>query len=198
MKKSRIIISTIVLSSSLLFAGQMNFIKYDTKVYNHSNAKNQIGTIDTATPVDVLSSKGNFKEIKVTGWAGYGFENVLFKDVGERVFYLLLNDNKTLKIKELVEKTDSFGTLWKKVSYKVWVDKKSLTKNIESIDNQGKELFASRCGACHASPEIKHYTINQWPSIITAMKPRAGLSDQEEKLVTKYLQKEVSKGASHE
>ncbi|WP_294963332.1 hypothetical protein [Sulfurimonas sp.] len=198
MKKSGIILSSIILSSSLLFAGKSSFINQDTKVFMKSDAKKEIGKIDTATPIEVLSSIGNFREIKVTGWASYGFENVLFKDIGQRIFYLVLKDNKTKKAKELAKGTDSFGSEWRKVSYKVWVNKTSLSKKINDIDKKGQELFASRCGACHASPEVQHYTANQWPSIIEAMKPRAGLSSQEAQFINKYLQRKTVKGSNHE
>lgn len=198
MKRKKIILSSVLFSTSLLFAGQNTFINNDSKVFLKADAKVEIGKIDTATPVEVLSSKGQFKEIKVTGWAGYGFENVLFKDVGQRVFYLVLNDNKTKKPKKLATKTDSFETQWKKISYTLWVNKKSLTTNLDDVYNKGKELFVTRCGSCHASPEIKHYTANQWPNIIVAMKPRAGLSGQEVQFITKYLQGQILEGTSHE
>ncbi len=198
MKKNKIILSSILFSTSLLFAGQNGFISHDSKVFLNADGKKEIGKIDTATPVEILSSKGNFKEIKVVGWGGYGFENVLFKDVGERVFYLVLNDNKTKKPKELAEKTDSFETQWKKVSYTLWVNEKSLTTNIDEVYKEGQELFVTRCGSCHVSPEIKHYTTNQWPNIIEGMKSRAGLTKQDVKYITKYIQAETTKGKSHE
>ncbi|SKB46024.1 hypothetical protein [Malaciobacter marinus] len=189
MKKRSLILIGLIFSNSLLFAGQNAYLKNDGQVFLTPNAKKEVGKIDTATPVEVLNEKGNFKKVKVSGWAAYGFENVLFKDVGKRIFYLVLDDNKTIKPQILGEKTDTYDTVWKNVSYTFWVKKESLSKDIDSIYAKGKELFTNRCGACHAAPELEHYTVNQWPSIINSMKPRAGLTDEDMQFVVKFVQK---------
>lgn len=188
MKKRNLILIGLIFSNSLLFAGQKAYLNSDQKVFLNANSKKVIGKIDTATPVEVLGTKGDFKKIKVSGWAAYGFENVLFKDVGKRVFYLVLNDNKTKKPQIHDKKTDTYDTQWKNVSYTLWIKKGSLAKSIDSVYAKGKELFANRCGACHAAPELEHYTVNQWPSIIKSMKPRAGLTDADMQYVVKYVQ----------
>lgn len=186
-----------MLLSGHLFASNKSFIKHDTEVFATNKGTKNVGLIETATPVEELASFKTMKKVKLTGWVSYGFENVVFRDVGERIFYVILDDAMKKNAKKSTKRMDSFGTQWRKVSYVFWINKKALTKNKSEIMRKGQDLFATRCGACHASPEVKHYTSNQWPSIIEAMKLRAGLSTQEAKVITKYLQDKTFKGGSH-
>lgn len=187
MKKKSLIFLSLILSGSL-FAQQNAFIQKEAKVFANSSAKAQAGKIEIATPVEVLETKANLQKVKLIGWSAYGFENVLFKDVGQRVIYAALDEKVAKKAKVISSKTDDYDTQWNQVSYELWIKKDTTTKNIENVWSVGKELFTNRCGACHASPELTHYTTNQWPGVINSMKSRAGLTDEEMQMVTKFVQ----------
>lgn len=53
----------------------------------------------------------------------------------------------------------------------------------------GENLFYGRCTLCHVAREPGDFTMNQWMGITESMFPRAGLNDEERKLVLEFLAK---------
>jgi len=51
----------------------------------------------------------------------------------------------------------------------------------------GRQLFASRCGACHAPPAPTSKAADLWPKEIHEMKVRARLDDAQARLIERYL-----------
>nr|WP_276206059.1 molybdopterin dinucleotide binding domain-containing protein [Thauera propionica] len=57
----------------------------------------------------------------------------------------------------------------------------------------GEKLFYERCTLCHVPREPGDYTVKQWHGITESMFPRAGLTDDERKLVLEFLEKNAKK-----
>ncbi|MFU2489202.1 molybdopterin-dependent oxidoreductase [Thauera sp. WH-1] len=53
----------------------------------------------------------------------------------------------------------------------------------------GEKLFYERCTLCHVPREPGDFTVKQWHGITESMFPRAGLTDEERKLVLDFLEK---------
>lgn len=53
----------------------------------------------------------------------------------------------------------------------------------------GEKLFYQRCTVCHGPRDPGQFTQKQWHGIMQSMFPRAGLNDEEEKLVMEFLMK---------
>jgi hypothetical protein len=52
---------------------------------------------------------------------------------------------------------------------------------------QGRVLYINNCSRCHSLYSPDDYGSGQWPQILAAMGPRAGLSSSQTSLVQKYL-----------
>lgn len=55
-----------------------------------------------------------------------------------------------------------------------------------SLD-QGKAVFLSKCGNCHALKKISDYTPDRWKDILKVEIPRAKLSNEESDQVTAFI-----------
>ena len=51
----------------------------------------------------------------------------------------------------------------------------------------GERIFYQRCTVCHGPRDPAQYTIQQWKGITPSMFPRAGLNEEEQKLVYEFL-----------
>lgn len=181
----------LILASNLIFASDLKFTSSDSQIYINSNDENSIGIVELATPVEVLELKDKMAKIKLKGWSADGFENVLFADIGKRIIYLNADEKIKKYAKVLQNKIDDYDSSWNEVSYEIWIKKSNLIKSKDKALEEGAEIYENSCGACHASPSIKHYTVNQWPNIIKSMETRAGLMQEERQAVIKFLQNQV-------
>ncbi|NNM05967.1 MAG: hypothetical protein HKO65_12835, partial [Gemmatimonadetes bacterium] len=50
-----------------------------------------------------------------------------------------------------------------------------------------EELYDAKCGRCHAPYAPESYAADEWPGIVRSMRSQAGLSEDEEALLTEYL-----------
>jgi len=60
-----------------------------------------------------------------------------------------------------------------------------------SID-KGRDLYELKCGRCHFAYVPQKYSAEEWKTIMTDMGPQSGLTEETEKLIIGYLQKEAS------
>jgi hypothetical protein len=51
----------------------------------------------------------------------------------------------------------------------------------------GRALYVERCSSCHVPPAPTSVPADRWPGEVAEMKERAGLSDDEARLVERYL-----------
>ncbi len=51
----------------------------------------------------------------------------------------------------------------------------------------GRSLFVQRCIQCHALPEIRAHSADEWPKLISEMADRAHLKAEEKQAVLVYL-----------
>ena len=65
----------------------------------------------------------------------------------------------------------------------------ALIEKQQATMSPGEKMFYQRCTVCHGPRDPAQYTKLQWKGITESMFPRAGLDDDERKLVTDFLMK---------
>ncbi len=53
--------------------------------------------------------------------------------------------------------------------------------------NKGLQLYADKCGSCHALYKPREITPARWTEMLPEMKTKAQLTDKEYDLITRYL-----------
>ena len=53
--------------------------------------------------------------------------------------------------------------------------------------NAGREYYIQRCSGCHSLKAPARYSPQQWEKFLAEMKTKAGVKDDEEKMILKYL-----------
>ncbi|MDQ6765541.1 MAG: hypothetical protein M3Z22_05505 [Verrucomicrobiota bacterium] len=53
--------------------------------------------------------------------------------------------------------------------------------------NRGRSAFLSRCGHCHALPDLHEHPAADWPRLVAVMAPRSGLNADERAAVLAYI-----------
>ena len=183
-----------ILFASLSFANDKNiYTQNNANVYLNTNTSVFQGKIEPATPLTFIKKKNDLVLVELKGWSSEGSETVIFKNIGVRVIYAVLDEKLIKNIKVLEKKSDYYETVWSKVSIKLWINEKHIVKNINTVWKKSETLYEERCGACHATPDLEHFTANQWPGVIKSMASRAGLLEKESVLVTKYVQNKARK-----
>ena len=59
--------------------------------------------------------------------------------------------------------------------------------------DQGKTVFLTKCGSCHALKKISQYTTDQWTNILKVEIPRAKLNSVESGQVTAFIMAKANK-----
>jgi nitrate/TMAO reductase-like tetraheme cytochrome c subunit len=147
-----------------------------------------LGKVTTATELAVIKTLGEKTQVRINGWSAYGAETIIFKTIGKRIILALLNDKAIKSIKKGKTQQDEYEAEWNESSIVGWVKTSDLTKEKDAIWTKANQLFTERCGGCHQSHPPHEFTANQWPNILKAMKDRAGLTSDDQWLLTKFMQ----------
>lgn len=174
----------------ILFSTALNASStYASKMTNLMNKSgNNVGTITPGTKLDIIKKSGENTKVRVSGWSAFGAETVIFKQMGKRIILSILDESVISKVKKGQSKTDEYESVWNQNSFTGWVKTSDLIKSQEKIWEKAENLFKQRCGGCHQAHPPHEFTANQWPNIVKAMKDRAGLSIDDQWLLTKYMQ----------
>ena len=62
--------------------------------------------------------------------------------------------------------------------------------------DRGRAIYVGHCGNCHLIPKPTDHTPEEWPGHVSAMSERAGLTDDEQELVVRYVVTMASSTAS--
>ncbi len=192
--KRRIFVFIFILCTSLSFANAKNiYTQKNANIYLNPDTSVKKGHIEPATPLRFIKKKNDLVLVELTGWSSEGSETIIFKNIGVRVIYAVLDESLIKDIKVIKKQSDYYETVWNKVSIKLWIKEKNTVNNILMVWKKAQTLYEQRCGACHATPDLEHFTANQWPGVIKSMASRAGLNKKESVLVTKYVQEKARK-----
>jgi|GEM_PF-159805 len=147
-----------------------------------------IAKVMPGTALRVLSKKGDWIEVEVSGWSPAGGERYLFKEIGQRIRLAKLTEQGLSKRTVIAEKEDYYENTWQNARLAGWVARADTSADLGAVWEEANDLFHKRCTRCHALHRPSEFTANQWPSILKIMTVRAGLSTDRKALVTQYLQ----------
>lgn len=169
-------------------AGETLYTAHSVPV-NATPTTDYLGTLDVATPVEVLEKKGDMTKIRVSGWSLKEYPSQIFKEAGLRIEYASFDEEKVVSLIPAQGEKTVQGNVWQRSSAEGWVPSKNLTKDIESLWKAGKERQANACSACHGAPAASHFTANQWASLLPLRGGRAGHTRRgNNELMFKWLQ----------
>jgi hypothetical protein len=147
-----------------------------------------LGTVTPGTPLEVVKRDNDHAEVRIDGWSMTGADQYVFAAKGQRITLVRLTTIESANRKVLGHSKDDYGIDWQHVVVTGWVAPGTLTGDVAPVWAEADALFKKRCTACHALHQPTEFTANQWPHILKIMTQRAGLTQDETTLVTKYLQ----------
>lgn len=172
-----------------LFAeGGKMFSAVVKEVYLDNSSKKVVGRLMPTNPVEVLEKKDNLFQVKISGYVEGKNSRAIYFAPGKRIFVTILNKNSGVSL-EKGETTDVDGKPWQKVSFVAYIGKQGLREDLSSVFQEASDLFYGNCAQCHAIPDVKKFTANQWPNIVKTKRRLTPLDDEQVRLIEIYLQK---------
>ncbi len=164
------------------------------QLYATASGGAAIGSATPGTPLAVTTAASSGREqVTVEGWSRKGGESVVLQAPGLRILLARLTPAAVAARKVLGQQTDSYGTVWEHVSVPVWVETKDVVNSIATVWDAAGKLYAARCAACHALHAPNELAANAWPGEMRTMAKNAGLSPEQDALITRYLQDHAKK-----
>ncbi|WP_334085276.1 heme-binding protein [Helicobacter typhlonius] len=181
-----------VLLMSLTFvctqAGEILYASKVKSLYKEGDNK-VVGRLLPTAKVDVLEHKGNKVLLRIQGYKQVGSQAALYFAPNRRILNVGFSKNVDVAFKSIETFKESESKQeWELASVDLWSDDAHLVESVEQLYNEAKDLFAN-CSICHALHPPKEFNANAWPSVIKSMKTRVGFDNDQEYLVSQYLQK---------
>ncbi|MDG3088501.1 NapC/NirT family cytochrome c [Vibrio hannami] len=168
-------------------------------VYTVSSAEmGELGRINPAVALDVISANGNERQVLLNGYQMQGAEQVLYMGEGQRSIIASLTEagQSALKVGEFKE--DEYGNKWRSAELTATIDAPVLPSS-DPLWAYAEELDNVYCSACHAKISASHFTVNAWGPVAKGMGDRTDISELDLEILTKYFQnhaKDIA-GAAH-
>ena len=182
------IISTLTLTFICTQAAEIYYASKIKSLYKEGDNK-IVGRLLPTAAVEVLERKDNKVLLRIKGYTQVGSNAALYFAPNRRILNAGFSKNVGVTFtnietfKESETKQD-----WELASVNLWSEDTDLTQDLQSLYKKASELFTN-CSICHTLHPPKEFTANAWPSVIKSMKTRVGYNNDEEYLVSQYLQK---------
>jgi len=157
----------------------------------------EAGTLNIATKVEVLETKGNRVKIGIDGWRKkIGAGRVVYYDFGLNILSVQLTKDAALEegvIESFEEKEDPMtGLIWQRVEVIIWTDKDYLVNDLQPLWDYARSTYNTSCSVCHTQPSESHFDANSWPGMFQGMIAFVNMDQDTQALVQKYLQEHSS------
>ncbi|QFU23926.1 pentaheme c-type cytochrome TorC [Shewanella eurypsychrophilus] len=157
----------------------------------------EAGTLNIATKVKVLETKGNRVKVGIDGWRKkIGAGRVIYYDFGLNILSAQLTKDAALEegvMQVFEEKEDPMtGLTWQRVEAKIWTEKDYLVTDLQPLWDYARETYTTSCSVCHTQPEEAHFDANSWPGMFQGMIAFVNMDQDTQALVQKYLQEHSS------
>ena len=180
-------------ASGSLSKGLSYFTVKPVEVFEDEALQSAVGTLELATAIDVIDTKGDKVQLEVSAWRkekGYG--RVLYEDFARNIRAAVLT-REAAQSESLVQagdaKTDDLtGLDWREVTVKLWAPAGAFVADISPLWDVAADSYNSSCSVCHAQPDPGHFSANAWPSQFSGMVGFTNLNQEDQALVLKYLQ----------
>lgn len=166
-------------------------------IYLNHKTDVEAGTLNIATQIKVLETKGARIKIGINGWRKQiGAGRVIYLDFGINMLLVQLEKfaaQETGVIVGFEEKEDDMtGLKWQRVEVQVWTDADYLIAEQQPLWDYARDTFRTSCSVCHSQPDEAHFDANTWPGMFQGMIAFVNMDQDTQALVQKYLQQHSS------
>ncbi|QDO83027.1 pentaheme c-type cytochrome TorC [Shewanella psychropiezotolerans] len=176
---------------------QFYFTALTKPLFYNDKTDVEAGTLNIATKVKVLETKGNRVKVRIDGWRKkVGAGRVIYYDFGLNILSAQLTKDAALEegvMQVFEEKEDPMtGLTWQRVEAKIWTEKDYLVTDLQPLWDYARSTYSTSCSVCHTQPDENHFDANSWPGMFQGMIAFVNMDQDTQALVQKYLQEHSS------
>ncbi|MPY22685.1 pentaheme c-type cytochrome TorC [Shewanella sp. YLB-07] len=176
---------------------QFYFTALTKPLFYNDKTDVEAGTLNIATKVKVLETKGNRVKVRIDGWRKkIGAGRVIYYDFGLNILSAQLTKDAALEegvMQVFEEKEDPMtGLTWQRVEAKIWTEKDYLVTDLQPLWDYARSTYSTSCSVCHTQPDENHFDANSWPGMFQGMIAFVNMDQDTQALVQKYLQEHSS------
>ncbi len=166
-------------------------------VYPVANIPMQnFATINPTTKLNVLSTEGNQRTVRIDAFQMKGAEQILFFGEGQRAIVATLTEQGQHALEVGEYRIDPYGNEWRTASLTGTIDS-PVVDTLEPIWSYATQLDNVYCATCHAKIPANHFTVNAWGPIAKGMGDRTDISPENLEILTKFFQYHAKDIAGH-
>lgn len=157
----------------------------------------EAGTLNVATKVEVLETKGSRIKVALKGWRKQiGAGRVIYYDFGINMLsaqlekYAAEEEGVIIGFEE--KEDDMTGLKWQRVEVTVWTEADYMIDKPQPLWDYARDTFRTSCSVCHSQPDEAHFDANTWPGMFQGMIAFVNMDQDTQALVQKYLQQHSS------
>lgn len=170
-------------SAAAVAADAHRYTKAVTPLLDAAGGK-PIGSLQPGIALDVSGQSGADTHVAVHGWSAQGANAVVFAAPNRHIVLLSgYAGHSALGASQTVG-----GVVYRAVTVDGWAATTALVDDVQTIWKSAGDLYAQKCGTCHALPAVDSLGLNQWPGIMKTQAVNAALDPNETALLTSYLQ----------
>ncbi len=159
MKKS--IIFGVSLLSISLYGSEIMYSSSVKNLFETSDSTTRKGRLLPTSEVKILEKKGNRVKIEMEGFMKSGVSTAIYFVKGKRILVAGISKSGNFDIKKISSSKDENAVVWEKVVLTAYTKNSNLTKDLDSLYSNAKELFKNNCSICHPAHPVNEFTANQ-------------------------------------
>ncbi len=151
------------------------------------------GRLLPGSTVFVLQRTGDWVEVRIEGWQQDGVAPLVYALAGRRILTATLEPlaQPSVTRHQSVVAPDT-EQVWHQVSLVGWVKGRDLVSESAGFWSYAAELHAATCSICHPLPAPSRFPANNWTAYLKAMRRNIGLSEDEYRVLLRFLQLNAS------
>ncbi|HHF3271910.1 TPA: NapC/NirT family cytochrome c [Vibrio alginolyticus] len=159
-------------------------------------AMGEMGKINPTTKLEVISSEGDNRTVKLNAFQMKGAEQVLYMGEGQRAIVATLTEQGQQALETGEFEADVYGNEWRAVSLTGAIDS-PVVDTLEPVWSYAEELDNVYCATCHAKIPSNHFTVNAWGPVAKSMGDRTDISAENLEILTKFFQHHAKDVVGH-
>ena len=184
-------------SGQSVSAGNEYYLVVPQDLFADEALTQRIGSVEVATQVKVLETKGDAQRIELALWRkNKGYGRVWYSSFGLNITSAILNKEMARDeglVNVLASQEDPMtGLEWQQVKATAWMRKGSLIDSVEPIWTIARASYNTSCSVCHRQPDEAHFDTNTWPGLFAGMVGFTSIDQDTARVVLKYLQSHSS------
>ena len=184
-------------SGQSVSAGNEYYLVVPQDLFADEALTQRIGSVEVATQVKVLETKGEAQRIELALWRkNKGYARVWYSSFGLNITSAILDKEvaqDTGFVNVLASQEDPMtGLEWQQVKASAWMRKGSLIDSVEPIWTIARASYNTSCSVCHRQPDEAHFDTNTWPGLFAGMVGFTSIDQDTARVVLKYLQSHSS------